>query len=126
MKAIVGLLCVLLAGCAVPELSSSSPSPTTSVVFVCAPELPCSDFSEARVLTAVAGLGYPVKTITIELLARSCPVPPAPPCLHPYGARVSFVGTDKVAELELGDTPEGSGPYVVLGFDVEPADSSAP
>ena len=126
MKAIAGLLCVLLAGCVAPQLSVSTPSPSASVVFVCSPDFPCSEFSEARVLSAVAGLGYPVKTITIGLLARSCPVPPAPPCLHPYGAHVSFVGTDKVAELELGDTPEGSGPYVVLGFDVEPADSSAP
>jgi hypothetical protein len=39
---------------------------------------------------------------------------------------VSFVGTDKVAQVELGDTAEGSGVYVVLGFDVPPIVSSAP
>jgi hypothetical protein len=129
MKALAGLLCLLLAGCSTQQPSSPSPSPSANVVFVCSPtDFHCSDFSEAGILTAVAGLGYPVKTVTIGLTAHSCPVPEAflpetaPPCLPPYSAYVSFVGTDKIAQVELGDRPDGSGVYVVLGF--APNDSS--
>jgi hypothetical protein len=129
MKALAGLLCVLLAGCATPQSSSPSPSPSASITFECSPALfDCSDISTGAVLTAVAGLGYPVKTVTIGVLARDCGVPmdpgTAPPCPRLPAAYVSFVGTDKIAEVELGNVPGGPGIYSVLGFG--PAGSSQP
>jgi len=121
MKALAGLLCVLLAGCAAPQLSSPSPSPSVSITFDCSPKyFACSDISEAGILTAVANLGYPVKAITIGFVAKECGVwqPPdtAPPCQHPNAAYVSFVGTDKIAEIVLGDTSDASGVYYILDF----------
>ena len=127
MKALAGLLCVLLAGCVTPQGSSPGPSPSVSITFACSP-IYCSDVIKGAVLTAVAGLGYPVKTVTIGVLARDCGVPmdpgTAPPCPRLPAAYVSFVGTDKIAEVELGNVPGGPGIYSVLGFG--PAGSSQP
>ncbi len=122
MKGLAGLLCVLLAGCATPQPSSASPSPSASITFDCSPvSFDCSHISRSAVLTAVAGLGYPVKTITIGGLARDCgvPIPPATdrPCPRLPAAYVSFEGTDKIAEVELGNVPGGSRIYSVLGFE---------
>jgi hypothetical protein len=126
MKALAGLLCILLAGCATPQSSSPSPSLGASITFDCS-QIYCSDAIKAAVLTAVAGVGYPVKTVSFGYLTRSCPVPPAPPCLYTPGAYVTFVGTDKMAELRVGTA--GGGPEVasVVVVDiVVPGDSSPP
>jgi len=74
----------------------------------------------------VAGVGYPVKTVTFSYMARSCPVPPAPPCLAAPGAYVSFVGTDETAEVQIGT--EGGGPAIdsVALWEVLPPPSAAP
>ena len=129
MKALGGLLCVLLASCATPQPSSPSPSPSASITFECSPiYFECSAISEGAVLTAVAGLGYQVKTVTIGVLARDCGVaiPPetARPCPRLPEAYVSFVGTDKIAKVELGNVPGGPGIYSVFSFG--PAGSSSP
>lgn len=132
MKAIAGLLCLLLAGCATPQPSSPSPAPSASITFVCGQDTSyCSDIPpggvlERAILTAVAGVGYPVKTVTFSYLARSCPVPPAPPCLAEPGAYVNFVGSDLTAEVRIGT--EGGGPAVdaVALLDVWPPPSAAP
>jgi hypothetical protein len=137
MKALAGLLCVLLAGCATPQSSSPSPSPSASITFECSPIL-CSDVSrgavlEGAVLTAVAGLGYPVKTVTIGVFNYSCGVPnppeTAPPCpaatILPT-AYVSFVGTDKIATVEIGTVTGGPGIDSVVSFDVPPPGPSFP
>ena len=128
MKALAGLLCVLLAGCVAAQPSSSSPSPSPSVAFVCSPVyFDCSDISPGAVLAAVVGLGYPAKIITIGVLARDCGVPVPPetdrPCPRLPAAYVSFEGTDKIAEVELGNVPGGPGTYSVLGFE---ANDSSP
>jgi len=127
MKALAGLLCVLLAGCVAAQPSSSSSSPSASVAFVCSPaSFDCSAISPGAVLAAVAGLGYPAKTITIGVLARDCGVPMPPetdrPCPTLPAAYVSFEGTNKIAWVELGNVPGGPTTYSVLGF--EPNDSS--
>lgn len=127
MKALAGLLCVLVAGCAAPQSASSSPASSASVTFECPSEyFDCSTVSPGAVLAAVAGLGYPVKTITIGVLARDCGVPMPPetdrPCPRLPAAYVSFEGTDKIAEVELGNVPGGPGTYSVVDF--EPNDSS--
>ena len=129
MKALAGLLCVLLAGCGAPLSSSPSQSPSASITFECSAVLfDCSDISTGAVLTAVAGLGYPVKTVTIGVLARDCGVaiPPgtAPPCPRLPAAYVSFLGTDKIAEVGLDNMPGGPRTYSVLDF--YPPSSSAP
>ena len=117
------LLCLLLAGCATPPPSS----PSASITFVCSSiYFDCSGISKGAILIAVAGLGYPVKTISIGLLARDCGVPIPPetdrPCPGLPAAYVSFEGTDKIAEVELGNVPGGPTTYSVLSF--EPNDSS--
>lgn len=138
MKALAGLLCVLLAGCATPQPSSPSPSPSASITFECSPIL-CSDVAkgavlEGDVLTAVAGLGYPVKTVTIGVFGFSCGVPPnppetAPPCpattILPT-AYVSFVGTDKIATVKIGTVTGGPGIDSVVSFEVPPPGPSFP
>src|SRR5689334_8789769 len=110
MKALAGMLCVLLAACATSQSSVPSPIPSASIAFECSPiYFRCSEISEGAVLTAVAGLGYPVKTVTIGALARDCGVvipPETPrPCPGLPEAYVSFVGTDKIAKVELGNVP---------------------
>jgi hypothetical protein len=133
LKALAGLLCVLLAGCATPQSSSPSPSPSASITFTCDP-IYCSDVPkggvlEGGVLTAVAGLGYPVKTVTIGVFNYSCGVPDlsgtAPPCpattILPT-AYVSFVGTDKIATVKVGTVIGDS----VVSFEVPPAGPSFP
>jgi hypothetical protein len=138
MKALAGLLCVLLAGCATPQSSSPSPSPSAGITFECSPIL-CSDVAkgavlEGGVLAAVAGLGYPVKTVTIGVYGYSCGVPPdppetAPPCpattILPT-AYVSFVGTDKIATVKVGTATGGPGIDSVVLLEVLPGDSSPP
>jgi hypothetical protein len=137
MKALAGLLCVLLAGCATPQPSSASPTPSASITFECRP-IYCPDVAqgavlEDAVLTAVAGLGYPVKTVTIAVLGYSCGVPDAsgiaPPCPDPRirpRAYVSFVGTDRTAIVELGKVTGGPGSYSVGSVELLPEDSSQP
>jgi hypothetical protein len=137
LKALAGLLCVLLAGCATPQSSSPSPSPSASITFTCDP-IYCSDVPkggvlEGGVLTAVAGLGYPVKTVTIGVFNYSCGVPDlsgtAPPCpaatILPT-AYVSFVGTDKIAVVKVGTVPGGPGIDSVVSFEVPPPGPSFP
>ena len=123
------MLCVLLAGCATPQGSSPGPSPSVSITFACSP-IYCSDVIKGAVLTAVAGLGYPVKTVTIGVFGFSCGVPPnppetAPPCpattILPT-AYVSFVGTDKIATVKVGTVIGDS----VVSFEVPPAGPSFP
>ena len=104
---------------------------------MCSP-IYCSDVSKGAVLkgavlTAVAGLGYPVKTVTIGVFGYSCGVPnppgTAPPCPDPTTlpkAYVSFVGTNKIAVVELGTVTGGPGIYSVVSVDVLPGDSSPP
>jgi hypothetical protein len=98
------VLGVLVAGCATPAPSSTpvhsalptsaptpiatpSPSRKSSIAFVCLPitsgpavaspaPAHCSDSDEGAVLRAVAGLGYPVKTVTIGPF-NAFAVPPA-------------------------------------------------
>ena len=135
MKALAGLLCVLLAGCAAPQASSSSPSPSASITFQCRP-IYCPDVAkgavlEGAVLEAVAGFGYPVKTVLIEVLGYSCGVPDAsgiaPPCPDPRilpRAYVSFVGTDQTAIVELGKTTGGPGIYTVGSVELLPVPSA--
>jgi hypothetical protein len=129
MKALAGLLCVLLAGCVTPQGSSPGPSPSVSITFACSP-IYCSDVIKGAVLTAVAGLGYPVKTVTIGVFGFSCGVPPnppetAPPCpattILPT-AYVSFVGTDKIATVKVGTVIGDS----VVSFEVPPPGPSFP
>ena len=132
MKALAGLLCLLLAGCVTPASSSPSPTPSASITFVCGQDttycsgIPAGGVLERAILTAVAGVGYPVKTVTFSYMARSCPVPPAPPCLAAPGAYVSFVGSDLTAEVQIGT--EGGGPQLdsVKLWDVWPPPSAAP
>jgi hypothetical protein len=132
MKALAGLLCVLLAGCATAQPSSPSPAPSASINFVCGQDTSyCSDIPpagvvERAILSAVAGVGYPVKTVTFSYMTASCPVPPAPPCLATPAAYVSFVGTDETAEVQIGTN--GSGPRIdsVALRSVWPPPSAAP
>jgi hypothetical protein len=132
MKVLGGLLCLLLAGCATPQPSSPSPAPGASITFVCGQDVSyCSDIHpggvlEGAILTAVAGVGYPVKTVTFAYMARSCPIPPAPPCLAAPAAYVGFVGTDETAEVQIGT--EGGGPRIdsVALRSVWPPPSTAP
>jgi len=127
MKALAGLLCVLLAGCVTVQSSAS-------ITFDCSPVV-CSDVSkgadlEGRVLAAVAGLGYPVKTVTIGVFGFSCGVPPdppdtPPPCpatTIPPTAYVTFVGTDKIATVKVGTVIGDS----VVSFEVPPPGPSFP
>jgi len=123
------MLCVLLAACATPQSSLPSPSPGASITFECSPiYFECSDISVGAVLAAVAGLGYPVKTVTIGVLARDCgvvtPRETPRPCPRLPEAYVSFVGTDKIAEVELGNVPGGPRTYSVFSFG--PMGSSPP
>jgi hypothetical protein len=115
-----------------PVSSSLSRSPSASITFVCAPDISyCSDIPpggvlEGAILTAVAGVGYPVKTVSFTFMARSCPVPPAPPCLFTPAASVSFVGTGEIAEVIIGTA--GGGPQIdsVAIAEVLPPPSVAP
>lgn len=137
MKALAGLLCVLLAGCVAPQSSSPSASPSSSITFWCDPTY-CSDVAkgavlEGGVLTAVAGLGYPVQSVSIGVLNLSCGVPDppgtAPPCPPPGTlpkAYVNFVGTNTIAVVELGKVTGGPGTYSVVSVDFLPGDSSPP
>ena len=104
-------------------------TPSASITFACPPApIYCSDVIKRAVLTAVAGLGYPVKTVTIGVFGFSCGVPPAvgtaPPCPAlsiPPTAYVSFVGTDKIARVTVGTWPGGPGIDSVVSFEVPPA-----
>ncbi len=137
MKALAGLPCVLLAGCATAQSSSLSPTPNASITFDCRP-IYCPDIAkgavlEDAVLAAVAGLAYPVKTVTIAVLGYSCGVPDAsgiaPPCPDPSilpRAYVSFVGTDRTAIVELGKVTGGPGTYSVGSVELLPEGSSQP
>ena len=92
----------------------------------------CSDAAkgavlEAAVLAAVAGLGYPVKDVTIFVPNLSCGVPDAsgiaPPCPLPGTlptGYVSFVGTDKTAVVKIGTVTGGPEPDAVVSFEVPP------
>jgi len=130
MKALAGLLCVLLAGCVAAQPSSSTSPPSASITVVCEVtyclDVPEGGVIQAAVLRAVAGVGYPVKIVSFGYLARSCPVPPAPPCLFTPSASVRFVGTDETAEVQLGIA--GGRPEVdaVVLFGVFPGDSAQP
>ena len=131
MKALAGLLCVLLAGCVTPQGSSPGPSPSVSITFACSP-IYCSDVIKGAVLTAVAGLGYPVKTVTIGVFNYSCGVPfpsgtaACPPATVLPTAYVSFVGTDQIAVVEIGTLTGGPGIDSVVSFEVPPTGSSLP
>jgi hypothetical protein len=122
MKAVTGLLCLLLAGCATRQ----PPSPDASITFDCAPVY-CS-VSEADILSAVAGIGYPVKGITIiASLPYDCPVPedgvtfpPCPPTDDPPIAYVAFVGTDKIAQVAIRSGLLGIFGDSVVSFDDPP------
>jgi hypothetical protein len=65
----------------------------------------CDDDTKAVVLTAVAGLGYPVKDVSICQFRLSCNPPPVDRTCPMPGllatAYVSFVGTDKIAILNM-------------------------
>jgi hypothetical protein len=82
----------------------------------------------------VAGLGYPVKTVTIGPFGFNCGGPfPSGTYACPLAAGplptayVTFVGTDKVAALEIG-TQRG-GPEIaasIVAFEVPPTGWSMP
>ena len=138
MKALAGLLCVLLTGCVTAQSSAPSPTPNASITFDCRP-IYCPNVAqgavlEDSVLTAVAGLGYPVKSVTIGVFGYSCAVPDAPgdsppPCPDPRAlprAAVSFVGTNENAVVELANVTGEPGMHSVGSVEVYPGDSSAP
>ena len=109
-----------------------TPSPTSVIDFVC-PAFYCSDDSKVAVLTAVASLGYPVKTVTIGLFGLSCGAPfPSRTAACPVAtdplptAYVSFVSTDKVAAVEVGTVTGGRGIDTVVAFEVPPPGWSLP
>lgn len=122
MKAVTVVLCVLLAACATRQ----PPSPDASITFDCAP-IYCS-VSEGDILSAVAGIGYPVTSITIVAsLPYDCPVPedgvtfpPCPPTDDPPIAYVAFVGTDKIAQVAIRSGLLGIFGDSVVSFDVPP------
>jgi hypothetical protein len=110
----------------------AEPIPSASITFECSP-IYCSDVSKGAVpkgavLTAVAGLGYPVKTVTIGLFNQSCGVPPAPcpPADTLPTAWVSFAGTDKIAIVKIGTVTGGPGIDSVVSFEVPPPGPSFP
>lgn len=127
MKSLAVLLCVLLAGCATTQPASSY----ASISFNCAPAVfDCSGSSEGAILMAVVGLGYPVRTITIAPSSGyDCAVPPpaetAPQCLPPASdlptAYVTFVGTDKIAHVQIRTGPLSIFGDAVVSFDIPPA-----
>jgi hypothetical protein len=118
--------------------TSSSPSPSASIDFVCIPNsislngaspipTPCSTAAWNAVLQAVGNLGYPVKAVTIGLFRFSCdgpfgmdPISCPPVPFPPPGAYVQFVGTDKVAALTFG-TKAGPVTATVVAFEVPPS-----
>jgi hypothetical protein len=134
----LGLLSLALVACASPVVTapvspavttaptasaSLSPSPSATVTFICPPDpsptpipeefvgLPsrfCSA-EEVAVLTAVAPLGYTVRTITVVPGGFPCGIPfLTGPTACPFdvvhirnAAYVIFAGTDRVAALTL-------------------------
>jgi hypothetical protein len=75
----------------------------------------CSPAAENAILRAVAFLGYPVRAVTVAAFTFACGGPfaaeavlcPAVTMMLP-GGYVSFVGTDKIAAVELGTERGGS------------------
>lgn len=133
------LLCVLVGACAsaVPTptrtiVPTPNPSPSSAIAFVC-PPIYCSDDSKGAVLKAVAGLAYPVKTVTIGLFGLSCGEPfPSRTASCPLAtdplptAYVTFVGTDRVAAVEIGTVIGGRGVDRLVAFEIPPAGWSLP
>jgi hypothetical protein len=94
----------------------------------------CSDLVEAAVLRAVVSLGYHVKAVTIQPFGFMCGGPfPSGVYSCPLAADslptayVTFVGTDKVAALEIGTQRGGSATAAsVVAFQVPPTGWSMP
>ena len=112
MKVLAGLLWVLLAGCAAPQPSPPVPSQNAGITFDCpnpngGQPVMCDDDTKAVVLTAVAGLGYPVRDVSICAFRLNCNPPPIDRTCPVPGllttAYVSFMGTDKIAILNMQD-----------------------
>jgi hypothetical protein len=134
----------------VPTTATSltpTPSPSPSIVFRCIPMiLPgfgvtpapppayCLPSSETAVLGAVAFLGYPVESVSLGPFDFNCGGPfaigvrscPAYAATLP-SAYVSFVGTDKVAAVQIGTQRGGSvTTATVILAEVPPAGWSMP
>ncbi len=127
MKSLAALLGVLVVGCATPApppTSGPSPSPSASVTFDC-PPIYCTPASKDAILKAVAGLGYPVESVTVGLIGATCGAPfPSSTIACPLAtdplptAYVTFVGTNEVAAVEVGTIVGGIDQ--VLAFQVPP------
>jgi len=132
-KARIALVSVLVAACAAPQPSSPSPTPTASITFDCQSSDYCSEASKLDLLTVVASVGYPVRTVTIGILGLSCGAPfPSGTAVCPLAtdplpiAYVAFVGTDKIAAVEIGTVTGGPGIDRLVAFEVPPAGWSIP
>jgi hypothetical protein len=125
------LLSACLAGCGTTQQATPSPSSSPSGTFVCQSDDYCTELSKAAVLAAVADLGYPIKTVTIGIYGLSCGAPfPSGTALCPLAtdplptAYVAFVGTDKIAAVEIGTVMRGIDRLVA--FEVPPPGWSLP
>lgn len=132
-RARIALIIVLVAACAAPRPSPPSPTTAAGITWDCQSSDYCSEASKAGLLAAVASLGYPVKMVRIGILGLSCgaPFPPSvascPLSTDPLPtAYVAFVGTDKIAAVQVGTITGGPGADSVAAFEVPPAGWSLP
>ena len=117
------VLACLLAGC--QAAATGSPSFTVDVTFNCQSPDDCLASSKQAVLDAVTDLGYRVTSVTIGIYGLSCGAPfPSAEASCPLEtdplptAYVAFVGTDKVAAVQVGTVTGGPGTDSVVAFEV--------
>lgn len=157
LLAAVGTMFLLVTACASPTVPTSTPGtpmPSATITQTTAPsssvtpsvtptpvppsvEVKCSDgdhalgtcsLLEQAALAAVAGLGFPIKTLDISPLGWPCGVPfpgsmfePAcPVALNGPTAYATFLGTDKVAALTFSRKTNEPVKATVIAFQVPP------
>jgi hypothetical protein len=132
-NAIVGLLCLVLAACVPSQPSPSSPTSSAGITFDCQSADYCSAASKQALLASVADLGYPVRAVMIGIYGLNCGAPfRSSVALCPLStdplptAYVTFIGTDKVAAVQVGTVTGGPGTDSVAAFEVPPEGWSIP